>query len=101
MNLPNPLAWFRFDPTDNVAEIRLQLWPGSKDRLLARSGFHGSLCGRCSAEREVTTVGGRPVAWKLAQFKRTAKIVDSSTKVITLQIAGISVAWQRLFPHAG
>ena len=37
-----PLAWLRFEPADNVAEVRLQLWPGgSKDRLLARSGFHG------------------------------------------------------------
>jgi hypothetical protein len=38
-----PLAWLRFEPTDNVAEVRLQLWPGSKDRLLARSGFHGKV----------------------------------------------------------
>jgi len=36
-----PLAWLRFEPAGNVAEVRLQLWPGSKDRLLARSGFHG------------------------------------------------------------
>jgi hypothetical protein len=36
-----PLAWLRFEPADNVAEVRLQLWPGSTDRLLARSGFHG------------------------------------------------------------
>jgi hypothetical protein len=36
-----PLAWLRFEPGDNVAEVRLQLWPGGKDRLLARSGFHG------------------------------------------------------------
>jgi len=39
---PNkPLAWLRFEPGDNVAEVRLQLWPGGKNRLLARSGFHG------------------------------------------------------------
>lgn len=37
----NPLAWLRFEPAGDVAEVRLQLWPGSKDRLLARSGFHG------------------------------------------------------------
>jgi len=37
----SPLAWLRFEPAGNVAEVRLQLWPGSKDRLLARSGFHG------------------------------------------------------------
>jgi hypothetical protein len=38
----NPLAWLRFEPAGDVAEVRLQLWPGSKDRLLARSGFHGT-----------------------------------------------------------
>ena len=36
-----PLAWLRFEPAGDVAEVRLQLWPGSKDRLLAQSGFHG------------------------------------------------------------
>jgi hypothetical protein len=36
-----PLAWLRFEPAGNVAEVRLELWPGGKDRLLARSGFHG------------------------------------------------------------
>jgi hypothetical protein len=37
----NPLAWLRFEPADNTAEVRLQLWPRGEDRLLARSGFHG------------------------------------------------------------
>jgi hypothetical protein len=37
----NPLAWLRFEPAGDVAEVRLQLWPGGEDRLLARSGFHG------------------------------------------------------------
>jgi hypothetical protein len=36
-----PLAWLRFEPGEDLAEVRLQLWPGGKDRLLARSGFHG------------------------------------------------------------
>lgn len=36
----NPLARLRSEPADNVAEVRLQLWTGSNDRLLARSGFH-------------------------------------------------------------
>jgi hypothetical protein len=36
-----PLAWLRFEPARDVAEVRLQLWPGGEDRLLARSGFHG------------------------------------------------------------
>ena len=37
----NPLAWLRLEPAGDVAEVRLQLWPGGEDRLLARSGFHG------------------------------------------------------------
>jgi hypothetical protein len=37
----NPLAWLRFEPAGDVAEVRLQLWPGGRDRLLAQSGFHG------------------------------------------------------------
>jgi hypothetical protein len=36
-----PLAWLRFEPGENMAEVRLRLWPGGEDRLLARSGFHG------------------------------------------------------------
>jgi len=36
-----PLAWLRFEPGSNDAEVRSQLWPGGKDRLLARCGFHG------------------------------------------------------------
>jgi hypothetical protein len=37
----SPLAWLRFEPARNTAEVRLRLWPGGKDQLLARSGFHG------------------------------------------------------------
>jgi hypothetical protein len=36
-----PLAWLRFEPAGNAAEVRLRLWPGSQDQILARSGFHG------------------------------------------------------------
>jgi len=36
-----PLAWLRFEPGSSDAEVRSQLWPGGKDRLLARCGFHG------------------------------------------------------------
>lgn len=35
-----PLARLRSEPADNVAEVRSQLWTGTNDRLLARSGFH-------------------------------------------------------------
>jgi hypothetical protein len=37
----HPLAWLRFEPAHDAAEVRLQLWPRGEDRLLARSGFHG------------------------------------------------------------
>jgi hypothetical protein len=37
-----PLAWLRFEPGRDTAEVRLRLWPGGEDRLLARSGFHGT-----------------------------------------------------------
>jgi hypothetical protein len=37
----NPLAWLRFEPGQDAAEVRLRLWPGGEDRLLARAGFHG------------------------------------------------------------
>jgi len=36
-----PLAWLRFEPAGSVAEVRLQMWPGGEDRLLAQSGYHG------------------------------------------------------------
>ena len=39
--IDNPLAWLRFEPGRDAAEVHLQLWPGGEDRLLARSGFHG------------------------------------------------------------
>src|SRR5215467_1638973 len=37
----HPLAWLRLEPSGDIAEVRLQLWPGGEDWLLARSGFHG------------------------------------------------------------
>jgi hypothetical protein len=47
-----PLAWLRKEPTDASAvrdEVRLTLWPGGEDRLLARAHPHGAsvewLCG--------------------------------------------------------
>ena len=37
-----PLAWLRFEgATLHAAEVRLQSWPGGKDRLLARCDHHG------------------------------------------------------------
>lgn len=39
-----PLAWLRYetdDPHDDVFSLRLKMWPGGKDRLLARAHPHG------------------------------------------------------------
>jgi hypothetical protein len=38
----SPLAWLRMEPDDwRAANVRLAVWPGGEDRLLARAGFHG------------------------------------------------------------
>lgn len=37
-----PLAWLRFELTSQRAELRLTLWPGGTDELLARAHPHGS-----------------------------------------------------------
>jgi hypothetical protein len=37
-----PLAWLRMEPAGERAEVRLTLWPGGEERLLARAGYHGS-----------------------------------------------------------
>lgn len=37
-----PLAWLRMEPADDRANLELTTWPGGKDRLLARVGYHGT-----------------------------------------------------------
>ncbi len=37
-----PLAWLRMEYAGDRAELRLTTWPGGKDRLLARVGYHGT-----------------------------------------------------------
>lgn len=37
-----PLAWLRMEPAGDHADVRLSLWPGGGDRLVATSGFHGA-----------------------------------------------------------
>lgn len=39
-----PFAWLRMEPSTDgrVAEFRLALWPGGKERLLARTHYHGT-----------------------------------------------------------
>jgi hypothetical protein len=36
-----PLAWVRMEPGREGAEVRLTVWPGGRERLLAVSGYHG------------------------------------------------------------
>jgi hypothetical protein len=38
---PGTLAWLRMEPAGDVTDVRLTLWPGGEDRLLARAGYHG------------------------------------------------------------
>jgi hypothetical protein len=37
-----PLAWLRMEPDGDRAAVRLAIWPGGEDRLLARAGYHGT-----------------------------------------------------------
>jgi hypothetical protein len=36
-----PVAWLRMEPGGEQAEVRLTLWPGGNERLVATTGFHG------------------------------------------------------------
>jgi hypothetical protein len=36
-----PLAWLRMEPAGELAEVRLRVWPGGEDELVARAGYHG------------------------------------------------------------
>jgi hypothetical protein len=36
-----PLAWLRMEPGGEQAEVRLTLWPGGAERLIANAGYHG------------------------------------------------------------
>jgi hypothetical protein len=35
-----PVAWLFLEPGDKEADVRLTVWPGGQERLLARAGFH-------------------------------------------------------------
>jgi hypothetical protein len=38
-----PLAWLRMEPADlSETEVRLTLWPGGRERVLAYAGYHGN-----------------------------------------------------------
>jgi hypothetical protein len=36
-----PLAWLRMEPGGEQAEVRLTMWPGGAERLVAATSFHG------------------------------------------------------------
>jgi hypothetical protein len=36
-----PVAWLRMEPGGEQAEVRLTVWPGGAERLVATTGFHG------------------------------------------------------------
>jgi len=36
-----PVAWLRMEPAGPVADLRLRLWPGGDDEVLATAGYHG------------------------------------------------------------
>jgi hypothetical protein len=38
---PGSVAWIRMEPADELTDVRLTLFPGGEDRLLARAGYHG------------------------------------------------------------
>jgi hypothetical protein len=48
-----PLAWLRMEPGGDQAEVRMTLWPGGEERLVATAGFHG---------RDVCYLGAAPAA---------------------------------------
>lgn len=35
-----PLAWLRLEPHGNTFEVRLRVWPGLDDRVIATTGAH-------------------------------------------------------------
>ena len=38
----SPLGWLRMEPAGDYASVRLTMWPGARDREVARSGYHGA-----------------------------------------------------------
>jgi hypothetical protein len=37
-----PLGWLRMEHAGDHADVRLTMWPGGEDRLIAHSGYHGA-----------------------------------------------------------
>jgi hypothetical protein len=36
-----PLAWLSMEPGGDLADVRLRMWPGGEEALIARAGYHG------------------------------------------------------------
>jgi hypothetical protein len=36
-----PFAWLWMEPANELADVRLKLWPGGEERLVARAGYQG------------------------------------------------------------
>ena len=36
-----PFAWLWMEPANELADVRLKLWPGGEERLIARAGYQG------------------------------------------------------------
>jgi hypothetical protein len=49
-----PLAWLRMEPGRGQADVRLKLWPGGTDEVIAVAGFHGNPVTWLAAEREAS-----------------------------------------------
>jgi len=50
-----PFAWLFLEPGGDQADVRLTLWPGGEERLLARAGFHTSPVTWLYADRRAST----------------------------------------------
>jgi hypothetical protein len=40
-SVPGSVAWLRMEPVDELTDLRLTVFPGGEERLLARVGYHG------------------------------------------------------------
>jgi hypothetical protein len=36
-----PVAWLSMEPGGDLADVRLRMWPGGEDAIVARAGYHG------------------------------------------------------------
>ena len=48
-----PVAWLYLEPGEEEADVRLTVWPGGEERLLARAGFHWRRRALARAERRL------------------------------------------------